>query len=70
MSKLDNYDEVTKIYEILITKKNFSSSLSKIVKKYIKSENNEIEIVNKLIKKLSNEGYEILEIDPIKIKEI
>lgn len=70
MCKQNNYDKVTKIYEILIKHKNFDTSLSEIIKKYSKNDDNEIYIINEVIKKLSDSGYEIVNINPLKIKEI
>lgn len=70
MSKQTNYNEVTKIYEIIIKKLNFNISIYDLVKKYIKSNNDEVFVINELIKKLNDNGYTIENVDPLKVKEI
>ena len=68
MSKQKNYDEVTKIYDLVINKKIFKDNLSNIVINNINKKENETIIINKLIKKLSKNGYIIISIDPLKIE--
>ena len=68
MSKQKNYDEVTKIYDLVINKKIFKDNLSNIVINNITKKENETIIINKLIKKLSKNGYIIISIDPLKIE--
>ena len=64
MSKLNNHNEVTKLYKEIIKNNNKNINLDTIITDSI-----DINIVNKVIKELSKE-YEIESINPIIIKKI
>lgn len=64
MSKLNNHNEVTKLYKKIIKNNNKNINLDTIITDSI-----DINIVNKVIKELSKE-YEIESINPIIIKKI
>lgn len=61
--------QVDKIIAELTKTLVYKESFEKVIKKYLKNEN-EFEIINLIIKELSNKGYVIDSIDPLIIKEV
>ncbi len=70
MSKQIDHTEIQKIYKTLVNKKEFKESIYSIIKNNIKDKNNEVIVLNEVLKLLNNNGYTIENINPLKIKEI
>lgn len=70
MSKQIDHTEIQKIYKTLVNKKEFKESIYNIIKNNIKDKNNEVIVLNEVLKLLNNNGYTIENINPLKIKEI
>lgn len=68
MSKQTIHNQANQIYEEIIKKQVFKTSLSNYINKICNSSKDEIEIVNEVEKLLSKNGYLIISIDPLKIK--
>ena len=70
LSKQIDHTEIQKIYKTLVNKKEFKESIYNIIKNNIKDKNNEVIVLNEVLKLLNNNGYTIENINPLKIKEI
>lgn len=68
MSKQKSYNQVSKLYELIVKEKSFDISLSELINKYKKEDENEIVIINEISKLLAKNGYVIISIHPLKVK--
>lgn len=57
--------QIKELIDIIINNKD--KSLNEIIDKYIKKD--KMKVLNELVKELSNQGYEIISTNPLKIKK-
>lgn len=67
MSKQNIINDADKIVNLMINKKNFNISLSKLIDSNTNKE--DITILNKISEKLAENGYEITNVSPLKIEK-